>query len=543
MKINDTEKGQILYIVAIAFVVILGFTALAIDGTTVYNERRKDQSTADSAALAGAGAAAQTFKTADTSGFACSGSLYNAVYSNAVAAAKDAAAVDNVTLDTNLNNNNGVLIECGTSNGTPYIDVHLKVTSSVNTYFLKVITKKPSTTTVEAIARVLLNKSFAGGNAIYTTSTTCSKTDSGGGIFVAGTSVINVTHGGVYSTSCLSSEGSARIYAYGGLIQYYGVGNYSFTAGSQAETTGNNGLILNTNANSYILNDTDLSTSPSISDILALSDKWQLWGKKAPYTANPAIAQSMWPVPATVTYPHAMEAMTTPTCPSTVQTVPTTVSGTTKYTLQPGTYSSISWSGWGGNSLTFTPGTYCVTGSISLGGGPDTIVMDGTVIYLTGTGSFSYGGTNSYSENNSTIYITNGNFDLASGVKLYANNITVYIKSGEFDISGAGTGYMNSPGCSTSACGVGPSIPGVLLYMADTNTSKVSIVGSGTMVMTGTMYAPNSPVYVTGNAGALAMNVQIIGRMVDVEGSSTITMNQDAAALYSQGSTTIDLLK
>lgn len=252
----------------------------------------------------------------------------------------------------------------------------------------------------------------------------------------------------------------------------------------------------------------------------------------------------MWPNPTNTTYPHVMEPMTVPTCPAIARTVPNIVYNQDDYILQPGTYSSISWNAWGGNTLTFTPGTYCVSGNVSLGGGSDAITMDGTVIYLTGTNkTFSYGGTNTYSQNNSTIYINNGNFNLASGVTLNANNITIYIKQGNFTISGAGTGYMNAPGCSTSACGVGPSIPGVLLYMETTNTGKVTVAASGTMDMTGTVFAPNSAVYVTGDAGALAMNVQIIGRMVSVEGSSIISMNQDDSTLYSQGSTTIELLR
>ncbi len=62
MKKFKKQEGQIVVILAVAMVAILAVTALAVDGSLVYNDRRGDQSTSDSAALAGAGAAAQLLK-------------------------------------------------------------------------------------------------------------------------------------------------------------------------------------------------------------------------------------------------------------------------------------------------------------------------------------------------------------------------------------------------------------------------------------------------------------------------------------------------
>jgi len=59
MKGKLEEKGQIIVILALGMVAILAITALAVDGSLLYNQRRQDQNTADSAALAGAGAAAK----------------------------------------------------------------------------------------------------------------------------------------------------------------------------------------------------------------------------------------------------------------------------------------------------------------------------------------------------------------------------------------------------------------------------------------------------------------------------------------------------
>ena len=55
MKTNtNSERGQALIMIVIGLVVLLGFTALAIDGGMVFSDRRHAQNAADAAALAGA---------------------------------------------------------------------------------------------------------------------------------------------------------------------------------------------------------------------------------------------------------------------------------------------------------------------------------------------------------------------------------------------------------------------------------------------------------------------------------------------------------
>ncbi len=56
MNIEHGKKnaGQVLVLIAIAFIALLGFTALAIDGGMIYSDRRQAQNAADAAALAGA---------------------------------------------------------------------------------------------------------------------------------------------------------------------------------------------------------------------------------------------------------------------------------------------------------------------------------------------------------------------------------------------------------------------------------------------------------------------------------------------------------
>ncbi len=187
MKTNKNEKGQILMIFVGAIIALFAFTALAIDGSTVYNQRRQDQAAADSAALAYA------YKISKA-GFTCtSGSFLSSASYTAPA---------NVTM---------TIAGCTSSTA----DIQAAVTSKVKTYFLQVVPGAQSltTTNVKATARVtMVTGVYAGGNAIYATGQNCSEFDSstpyaGGGIFSVGNSIISVTSGGLYSASCLSSGG------------------------------------------------------------------------------------------------------------------------------------------------------------------------------------------------------------------------------------------------------------------------------------------------------------------------------------------------
>src|SRR5215216_1445961 len=54
MKLKSQERGQALVIIALAVVGLFGFSALAIDGSRVFSDRRNAQNAADTAALSAA---------------------------------------------------------------------------------------------------------------------------------------------------------------------------------------------------------------------------------------------------------------------------------------------------------------------------------------------------------------------------------------------------------------------------------------------------------------------------------------------------------
>ena len=60
MKPRLQERGQALILIALAAVGLFGFSALAIDGSRVFSDRRHAQNAADTAALAAALARVQS---------------------------------------------------------------------------------------------------------------------------------------------------------------------------------------------------------------------------------------------------------------------------------------------------------------------------------------------------------------------------------------------------------------------------------------------------------------------------------------------------
>src|SRR5512135_115054 len=99
MKTNPaSEKDQIIVIFAIALTALLAFTALAIDGGMIFADRRQSQSVADTASLAGAGAAAQYLDDNGVTytGFSCSNPKVINAINVAYSAALNRATINQV---------------------------------------------------------------------------------------------------------------------------------------------------------------------------------------------------------------------------------------------------------------------------------------------------------------------------------------------------------------------------------------------------------------------------------------------------------------
>lgn len=209
------EKGQIIVILALAIVALIGITAVAADGSMVYNERREDQSIADSVAMAGAGRAANYLKDQVVSENFCGKQLGTDVTIAALDGAYNFAHGsyndDNgnpLSLEKNVaDTENGILVSCGTDDiGRNYLDVTAIITSTTEPFFRQVITDEELKTSVRSTARVYPKKPFAWGNGLVTVSPQC-KNKLGGMTFEGGAKVI-VKNAGILSYSCITAEAS-----------------------------------------------------------------------------------------------------------------------------------------------------------------------------------------------------------------------------------------------------------------------------------------------------------------------------------------------
>jgi hypothetical protein len=161
----------------------------------------------------------------------------------------------------------------------------------------------------------------------------------------------------------------------------------------------------------------------------------------------------------------------------------------------------------GGTAYTLTPGTYTNLPNFTNG---DTVTFEQA------------------SAGNNGIYYISGGF-VSNGANLVMDPTTsggmmIYnapsgsSQSGGISIAGSANGTVN-----LSALTDGP-YAGILLWQNRTSSQTISITGNGNFSMTGTFYAANAQMSVTGN-GAAAIGSQYISRTVTFGGGGTTTIN------------------
>lgn len=516
MKKN--ESGQIIVILAVALVAILGITALAVDGSMIYAERRDDQSTADSAALAAAQAASASPTCATAQTAAIQKAQQYASQYEGVVLANDATSPSRVEATCNADNSK--------------LTIKVMVTSNTNTTFAKMVSRNQLQTRVEASSQVTFGSTaFAGGNGLIALGKTC---DGEGGIYASGGEMAGayVENGGIYSGSCLSASGSAKILSSNGPIGYGGKTTTIFMAGTQKQYTGANGLIFAHNAPAFIAVDSDLKVTTKEAQL------------KDGIIPNMTIfPQATWPIPEVVDYSGlTVPAMPAPDCASLPVQNPTF--DWKPLTIYPGRYPNGITQGSG--TLNLVPGTYCIGASKDVYLSQSAIEASGTRFYFEGAGSFTFTGYQTLRMDDSTIYLTNGNFVISNGT-FSADRISIYIRQGNFTLSNGNYGVHMTP-CDSNGCGVSPGLKGLLLNMDKTyNTAgKIDIInGNGTHFIQGTMFAPNAKAIVSGGTSTVAINVQMIAKRIDLSGSGRLFMSLDTDGLYSAtgGAGSIELLK
>jgi len=177
-KLSRSESGQALIVLALGFVALISFTALAIDGGMIYADRRQAQNAADSAALSAA-LAKVNGQDWQTSG---------------LNRANDNGYDDNGSSNTVDIHNPPISGQY--AGDDEYIQVF--ISADVNTSLLQFAFQGDVENTVEAIARVIPSQSgaFYNGNAIVGLRPDACKV-----IWKHGNSDTQVTGGGVWSNS------------------------------------------------------------------------------------------------------------------------------------------------------------------------------------------------------------------------------------------------------------------------------------------------------------------------------------------------------
>ena len=141
MKLRSQERGQALIMVALAVVGLFGFTALAIDGSRVFSDRRHAQNAADTAALA---AALAKVRASDWRQAALDRAASNGYVTDT-----------DSTVDVHLCSDAGLNPACegipGGGDKSEYIQV--KIVSTIPTTFARIIGRMTVTSVLTAVAK------------------------------------------------------------------------------------------------------------------------------------------------------------------------------------------------------------------------------------------------------------------------------------------------------------------------------------------------------------------------------------------------------
>ena len=324
---NGSESGQVMAFLALVIIVLVGFSALAIDGGMLYSDRRHAQNAADSASLAGGSGAAYYMRANNVNynAFICGTSGATNAAGAAQTSAIAQAATNDYTVDSDISDKHGVEVTCGINDLGSYEDKHIDITTMIArdtaTNFAHLIYDGPLRNEVEAVARVYPPAPLAFGKAIVALNKAGCSGNKYGVIF-SGSSTTTVTGGGVWSNGCLTGNGSS----FNVTVNNGGVG----FAGTST------GTLTNINPSPEYIP----SALPDYSTVVNEPDCSGLPNRTVPK------------------HPPA--------------------------TLEPGKYDEIKWTG---GALTFNPGLYCITGSKGMSVSGGSVDGDGVTIFLQSGGA------------------------------------------------------------------------------------------------------------------------------------------------------------
>ena len=472
---KNSEKGQALVLIALAAVGLFAFTALAIDGSRVFSDRRHAQNAADTAALA---AALAKIRTPPYPPNTPEAPKLAAIAAGVDRAASNGYATDADSLvEVHFCDEVGLMPPCEglpATADTPeekaeYIQV--KIVSTIQTTFARIIGWRTVTSTLTAIARV----KPGGDSPLFPGAALVALQRTGTAISGQGNVNLEVNDGGVFDNS-----GSPCAMEFGGNGTFVLEPSYYYTIASPGTYCENGNINLD---QSYIQSGPQISPAYSI------------------------------PPP----------SINCPTPGSYVQ------SGTSIVFTQGyfGAIPPITWSG----EVLFPNGDYCFNAGLSINGSAEVKAPDGANFLIAG-GDFQINGNSTLTCDSVMFHINGG-----TGIRFNGNasntctNVTFYASTGDVTWNGTVANTFTAPGNGT--------YQGLLIYLPSGNSSPLTINGNTGNSLTGSIIAPSSNVTIEGNSGTTGLRSSITGLTITLAGNSDTTINYNPDDQYSPADPTV----
>jgi len=179
IKVNRSERGQVLILLTVGIITLLGFTALAIDGGRLYGERRHIQGVADTSSLTAA--------------------LYLAQYDGPITTSVLDAAENSALFRASTNGYTSSGVTTITVNITKTLSfyyVETVINTALDPIIAQIVYNGPLNVGAKSVARVLIEPKFGDGQALYAMSPTQKNA-----LEFTGDGDINITGTGMFSNS------------------------------------------------------------------------------------------------------------------------------------------------------------------------------------------------------------------------------------------------------------------------------------------------------------------------------------------------------
>jgi len=375
MKPKSRERGQALIMVALAAVGLFGFSALAIDGSRVFSDRRHAQNTADTAALAAALAKirGESFTVAGEDRAKSNGYMTDA----------DSKVEVNLCSDPAITTACQGIPTTGDANQiNPANYIQVKITSTIPATFGRIVGRDQFTsiTTSIAYAGPVEPQPLVNGSALAAMSR-----DEKDAIFGGGTMSLDVLHSGIFSNSAYTDAGCQH-----GSMRTSGTGVFSVDTSIQVAGSFCRGGV--STVNGTVEKTSSISYPPAIS----------------------------------IPIPHLSCGGVTGSHTEGL------VNGIDTITYHPGNFGNEVINGT--KPVNFSPGTYCFSSGLSLNG--PSVIANSARFLFTG-GKFQINGSQ-FRCNDLLVHINGGSgIDFGGTSNIFCNSVTFIASTGGVTWNGA----------------------------------------------------------------------------------------------------------